>query len=550
VLTLSESPAGETGRLRAIGHWMPEAEATVGFAPQDIAAIARQPRLPVHVVLDERDGRVGVAVGGRLATAPHAGKDGLNLLASLPPAFPEWLGDRSFGEAHGVRFPYVCGEMANGIASARMVAGLAKAGMLGFFGAAGLPHDRVAEAVSELVRSLEPGQAWGVNIIHSPGDPAREERTADLLIRSGVPAVSASAFMSLTPAIIRCAAAGLRTDSSGCIVRARRVFAKVSRAEIAERFMSPAPADMLQSLVARGLLSEREAQLAAMVPVAEDITAEADSGGHTDNRPLSVLLPAMLQVRGRVTARHARYPRIRIGAAGGLGDPGSVAAAFALGADYVLTGSVNQAATEAGLSEDAKALLADADYPDVAMAPSADMFELGVKVQVLKRGTMYPARASRLYEAYLRYDSLEAIEAGARARLEREIFRMPLEQVWQETRKYWSEQGPAELARAESSPKHQMALTFRWYLGLSTRWAIAGLTDRRSDYQLWCGPAIGAFNRWVAGSFLADPAQRSVVQIARNLLEGAAVITRAHQFRTHGADVGPSAFQFTPRVLD
>jgi PfaD family protein len=163
---------------------------------------------------------------------------------------------------------------------------------------------------------------------------------------------------------------------------------------------------------------------------------------------------------------------------------------------------------------------------------------------------MYAARAGRLYEAYLRYDSLEAIEAGVRARLEQEIFRMPLEQVWQETRAYWSEHEPAELVRAESLPKHRMALAFRWYLGLSNRWAIAGLADRRSDYQLWCGPAIGAFNRWIAGSFLADPGQRSVVQIARNLLEGAAVITRAHQFRTHGADVGQSAFQFTPRVLD
>jgi PfaD family protein len=205
---------------------------------------------------------------------------------------------------------------------------------------------------------------------------------------------------------------------------------------------------------------------------------------------------------------------------------------------------------ESGLSHDAKALLADADYPDVAMAPSADMFELGVQVQVLKRGTMYAARAGRLYEAYLRYDSLEAIEPRVRARLEQEIFRMPLEQAWQETRAYWSAHEPAEVARAESTPKHQMALTFRWYLGLSSQWAVRGTADRRADYQVWCGPAIGAFNRWTAGSFLADPAQRSVVQIARNLLEGAAVITRAHQLRTHGADVGPAAFQFTPRPLD
>ena len=66
-----------------------------------------------------------------------------------------------------------------------------------------------------------------------------------------------------------------------------------------------------------------------------------------------------------------------------------MAAAFALGAAYVLTGSVNQLAVESGLSDDASAMLAQADLADVMMAPAADMFELGVKVQVLRRGTMF-----------------------------------------------------------------------------------------------------------------------------------------------------------------
>ena len=43
---------------------------------------------------------------------------------------------------------------------------------------------------------------------------------------------------------------------------------------------------MLRELVERGDLTAPEAELAAEMPVAEDITAEADSGGHTDNRPI------------------------------------------------------------------------------------------------------------------------------------------------------------------------------------------------------------------------------------------------------------------------
>ena len=74
--------------------------------------------------------------------------------------------------------------------------------------------------------------------------------------------------------------------------------------------------------------------------------------------------------------------------------------------------------------------------------------------------------------------------------------------------------------------------------------------ERRTDYQIWCGPAMGAFNAWVKGSFLEAPEARGVVQIARNLLEGAAVFTRAHQLRTFGVPVPSSAFSWAPRPLD
>jgi hypothetical protein len=60
---------------------------------------------------------------------------------------------------------------------------------------------------------------------------------------------------------------------------------------------------------------------------------------------------------------------------------------------------------------------------------------------------------------------------------------------------------------------------------------------------------MGAFNEWVRGSFLEDPARREVVQIARNLLEGAAVVTRAQQLRAAGVPVPPKAFDFRPRPL-
>jgi PfaD family protein len=162
---------------------------------------------------------------------------------------------------------------------------------------------------------------------------------------------------------------------------------------------------------------------------------------------------------------------------------------------------------------------------------------------------MFGVRANRLYDLYTSYPSLEAIPAVEIARLEKEVFRMSVGEVWEQTRAFWAQREPRELAQAEDDPKHRMALCFRWYLGLSSRWSIAGDSERRIDYQIWCGPAMGAFNEWVKGSFLDAPESRAVVQIARNLMEGAAVITRAQQLRSYGVPVPSAAFDFRPRQL-
>jgi PfaD family protein len=422
--------------------------------------------------------------------------------------------------------------------------------MLGFYGAAGLPFERVDEGLREIER-LVSGQrlAWGANLIHSPAEPALEERVAELYLHRNVRWIEASAFMGLTANIVHLACQGLRVDARGHITRPRRVFAKISRPEVARRFLSPAPKDILEALVRAGKLSTDEARLAEHVPIATDITVEADSGGHTDNRPLGVLLPLVLALRDQMSGMPGAREAIRVGAAGGLGTPAAVAGAFALGAAYVVTGSVNQAAVESGLSAEGKRLLAEADIADVAMAAAADMFEQGVKVQVLKRGTLFAARANKLYEAYRSYDSLQAIPEAARRELEARVLGSSLDSVWQETERFWRTRDPSQLEQAGTDPKHKMALVFRWYLGRSSRWAIDGETARRADYQIWCGPSMGAFNAWAKGSFLEPIEHRTVVQIALNLLEGAAVATRTHQLRTFGVAVPPQAFHFRPRRI-
>jgi len=513
--------------------------------PQALVPLLQRLREPLWLCLRTSDHARGLLAGDRLDPIP-----GWEPFGRLPPIYPEWLGDRAFTAAHGLRFPYVAGEMARGISSPEMVIAMARAGMLGFLGSAGLGLARTERAIETIEAALAgTDAAWGANLIHSPGEPELEEATVRLFLQRKVKRVSASAFMKITRPVVEYACHGLRRGTDGQVLRHNFLFAKISRPEVARQFASPPPQSLLDELLRLGRLSAEEVALARTVPVAPELTVEADSGGHTDNRPLTALFPTIAALC-RDLAREHGYPQpLRVGAAGGLGTPEAVAAAFALGAAYVLVGSVNQTACESGLAERARALLADAGVADMTMAPSADMFELGARVQVLRRGTLFAQRANRLDQLYRDHDSLEALPAAVREQLERDLFRAPLTEIWASTEAFFASRDPQRLERAYRKPKERMALIFRWYLGRSSQWAVSGDPERVSDYQIWSGPAVGAFNAWVADSFLADLANRSVEQIARNLLEGAAVITRMQQARTFGLALPATAFDFRPRPL-
>ena len=146
------------------------------------------------------------------------------------------------------------------------------------------------------------------------------------------------------------------------------------------------------------------------------------------------------------------------------------------------------------------------------MAPAADMFEMGVKVQVLKRGTMFAMRAAKLYELYRNHDSLEQIPEPDRAHAREDALPGAARGDLGADHAVTSRAATRPRSSAgERDPKHKMALVFRWYLGQSSHWANVGEPTRSVDYQVWCGPAMAAFNEWVRGSFLEPPENRRVV---------------------------------------
>ncbi|MFG2716111.1 ACP S-malonyltransferase [Streptomyces goshikiensis] len=437
------------------------------------------------------------------------------------------LGSARFREVYRSRYAYVAGSMFQGIASTDLVVRMAGAGLFGFFGTGGLPLSGIRAALDDIGRRLPPGAPYGMNLLHDMTDSAGERATVDLFLRHGVRYVEAAAFTRVTAPLVLFRAKGAHRDPGGRPVAVNQVLAKVSRPEVARQFLAPPPPELLDRLRAEGALTAEEAAAAAVLPVASDLCVESDSGGHTDGGVALALLPTFVRLRDRAAAAEDGEP-VRVGAAGGIGTPEAAAACFLLGADFVLTGSVNQCSPQAGTSDAVKDLLAGLDVQDVTYAPAGDLFELGSRVQVVRRGTLFPARANQLYELYRRHARLEDIDARTLATLERGCFGRPLAEVWDRTARHYRDTGRPEVVHdAERDPKRRMALVFKWYFAESSRAALTGAKENSANFQVHCGPAMGAFNRLVEGTELESWRRRDVDAIADLLMTGAAEVLAA-----------------------
>jgi len=530
------------------GWWLPgNSEPEPG--EQAIRSAILKVTQPVYLL--DLNGLPAVGRGGTITIGSDAPMQSaaVPLRAYAPSLHPEDLGDPQFKNKYNLRYAYIVGAMANGITSVKMVEKAGNAGWVGFFGAAGLGLDQIESAIDRLQQNLK-NIPFGFNLIHSPNDPELEAAVVRLYLQRGIKLVSTSAYLNLTLPLVYYRVKGIHRNARGEIICPNKVIAKVSRVEVAAKYFSPPPQKLLAQLIDKNMITRAEAGLAGMIPMADDLTAEADSGGHTDNRPAISLLPTMIALRDDLAEKYKFKNPPCVGLGGGISTPHSAAAAFAMGAAYILTGSVNQSCVEAGTSEAVRHMLADAGQADVTMAPAADMFEMGVKVQVLKRGTMFPLRAAKLYDLYSTHDRFESISEKQRNMLERDFFQCSFREEWEQTKAYFTHHDPKQIERAEKDPKHKMALVFRSYLGQSSNWANSGDPSRKIDYQIWCGPAMGAFNQWVKGSFLQPPENRNTVTVAMNLLYGAAVVTRVNWLKNQGAVLPAGMDSFSPMPLE
>lgn len=412
-------------------------------------------------------------------------------VASTAPT-ADTLGAATFRERYGLRRAYLLGALYGGISGREMLGAAAKAGLLGFLGTGGLPLDDVDGRLRDLAGELGLGGSFGVNLLYRHGAPEEESALVDLLLRHGVDLVEASGFPLITPALVRFRLKG------------GRIIAKVSRTDVAAEFLAPPPERLVARLLEAGEVTAEEARAAAGRPMADDLCVEADGGWLSGTADLLTLLPAVLRLRDTTaTGGH----RVHVGCAGGIGTPEAAGAAFLLGAEFVLTGSVNQCSVEAATSAEVKDILQEAREYDVDTAPWAELFDLGVQARYLKRGLFFPARASRLHELWRRHGSLAELDDETRSQV---------------LDRYLGGEAPAPAA-VGSTPEQQLAAVFRGYFTRGFRLAVSGDQRSRVDYLVHCGPAMGAFNQVVADTELHPWRARTVEAIADTLMDGAAV---------------------------
>lgn len=433
------------------------------------------------------------------------------------------LGSSGFKRRYGLKYAYVMGGMNGGISSQELVTAAARAGCLAFLGAGGMSKPELEGSIRGIRSALGNTGTFGVTVMYHPIYSAREERLIDTLLQEKIQLIEATSYLTLTPALVKYRILGLTQAPDGTVQANNRIIAKISRPDIAKMFMLPPPERIVERLLNSGSITPEQAKLARLVPVADDLCAAGDSAGPTDQANLLSLLPTVIRLRREVSREFAAASGIHIGAAGGIGTPEAAAGTFLMGADFILTGSINQCTVESGASAEVKDVLEQVNVYDMAYVPSVELFELGGKAQVVKKGLFFSARANKLYELYRNCASIGQLEAKTRSQLEDKYFGRTMTSILEECKR---EMAPEELASVNVDPKQQLAAVFKWYIENGRKTATSGETANKVNYSIMCGPAAGAFNQWVKGTPLEAWRNRKVGDIAAKLMDEAATIAK------------------------
>ncbi|WP_408895211.1 ACP S-malonyltransferase [Paenibacillus taichungensis] len=423
------------------------------------------------------------------------------------------LGESSFQQVYDVKLSYMVSFLPKGITSAEMIIKLARSNILGFYGASGLPLDRIEQDLTYINKELGKLQPFGVGILGGAYN-SNDQEILKLLLKHKVANLEIQGYKNITPALVQFRAEGLVRDDHGIVSINHRIIAQAKSIEDAEIFLSPAPAYLLEDMVLKGLLSQEKAEWLMNIPMVDDLYVESTITETNRMLDSAVLLPAVIKMRDLRT-RSTSWPRTRIGSAMQIGSPETTGLSFFLGADFVVTRSINQATVEAGLSNMAKSMLDRARDKNSAIVPKVDCFESGEYTMVLHDNMYFAERADLLYRLFYNNDSWYEIDEEERNRIQ-ELY---LGQTFEQVQDNLSAILPKSiLKRAERNGKVAMAHIYYWYLEQAQDLAITGDMRHSGEYHICFDQAAAACNNWLSGTEMETWENRRVDKLAEKLM--------------------------------
>ena len=103
---------------------------------------------------------------------------------------------------------------------------MGRAGLLGYLGTGGLRLERIESDIRYIQSELPADGRYGMNLLGDLSQPELEQRTVDTFFRYGVRFVEASAYMQITPGLVRYLATGLSRIPAGRIEIPHHVLAR------------------------------------------------------------------------------------------------------------------------------------------------------------------------------------------------------------------------------------------------------------------------------------------------------------------------------------
>ena len=465
----------------------------------------------------EHNGSVnGSSTNGKPYTSMANGKQYPPHPAGKAPVTPVGTpAKRRFVDDYRLTYPYVAGGIGYGISSRQMVEAAARNGILGFLDMTDRPLADVEADLNALTHALgEKHARYGCTISQGLSDEVSVDKLFELVNTYHVQVLEAHDDPQISEKLVEYR---LRTfDQRG--EATNRLLIKTGNPVVLEEIMKPISETILLKLQQRGKLTAQQVERGRRMALATDVCVMADPGGLTSHGSPFVLLPHALMLRDQFTRQYQYEQPIHVGLGGGIGSPLAVQTALSMGADFVHTSSVNLCTVESGLHPYTKQLLQDISLEDTGYAPCSDfLFNPNKKIQVVKKGVLFPARANKLHDLFKQHTSVEEIDPKVIAQLEEKFYQKTLTSVWADIVQKRQET-PDLITKALQNKKYYLYLLFQEYYHSSALWAVKGDASKVLNFQIPCGSELGALNRQLHATPMQAWADRSVAEIARWLL--------------------------------